>query len=148
MFSFTNIQDYQIALKNNQTTCLDAVTHYLSAIRQKAGLNAVIHVFEDEAIEKAKDLDAQRAAGKPLGKLHGVVCTIKDVILYKDHPVSAASNMLKGVIAPYHATAIEKLLQEDAIIIGSVNCDEFAMGSSNENSFYGPAKNEIDTTIV
>ncbi len=148
MFSFTNIQDYHFALKNNQTTCLDAVTHYLSAINEKSGLNAVIHVFEDEAIKKAKELDAQRAAGKPIGKLHGVVCTIKDVILYKDHLVSAASKILTGVIAPYNSTAVEKIIEEDAIIIGTVNCDEFAMGSSNENSFYGPVKNEIDTERV
>jgi aspartyl-tRNA(Asn)/glutamyl-tRNA(Gln) amidotransferase subunit A len=148
LFSFTNIQDYQFALKNNQTTCLDAVTHYLSAITQKSGLNAIIHIFEEEAIKKAKELDAERAAGKPMGKLHGVICTIKDVILYKDHPVSAASKMLKGVIAPYHATAIEKIIEEDVIIIGTVNCDEFAMGSSNENSFYGPVKNEIDVERV
>ncbi len=148
MFLFTNIQTYHSALRDNQASCVDAVSHYLSVIKDKKSLNAIVHLFEDEALQKAKELDTERSSGKPLGKLHGVVCTIKDVILYQDHPVSAASNMLQGVIAPYHATAIEKLLNEGAIIIGSVNCDEFAMGSSNENSFYGPVKNEIDTERV
>ncbi|MFN5335573.1 MAG: Asp-tRNA(Asn)/Glu-tRNA(Gln) amidotransferase subunit GatA [Bacteroidota bacterium] len=148
MFLFTNIQTYHSALRDDQTSCVDAVSHYLSVIKAKRSLNAIVHLFEDEALRKAKELDAKRASGKPMGKLHGVVCTIKDVILYKDHPVSAASRMLNGVIAPYEATAIEKLLLEDAIIIGTVNCDEFAMGSSNENSFYGPVKNEIDVERV
>jgi aspartyl-tRNA(Asn)/glutamyl-tRNA(Gln) amidotransferase subunit A len=148
LFSFTNIPDYHFALQNNQATCADAVAHYLSAIKNKASLNAFIHVFEEGALQRAKELDRKRAAGAPMGKLHGVVCSLKDVILYKDHPVSAASGMLKGLIAPYHATAVQKLLEEEAIIIGTVNCDEFAMGSSNENSVYGAVRNERDVSKV
>ena len=130
------------------TTCTEAVKRYLDKCHEKKELNAIVQLFEKEAIEQAAALDEKRAQGKPLGKLHGVVCTIKDVILYKDHPVSAASNMLENVIAPYHATAIQKLLEEEAIIIGSVSCDEFAMGSSNENACYGPVKNGLDTERV
>lgn len=148
MFSFTNIQSYHTALQLHQTTCVDAVRHFLSEIKNKLSLNAFVRVYEEEALVKAAELDQQRIAGKQIGKLHGVVISIKDVILHKDHPVSAASKMLTDVVAPYHATAIQKILEEGAIIIGAVNCDEFAMGSSNENSFYGPVKNAIDEESV
>ncbi|CAF5141917.1 unnamed protein product, partial [Rotaria sp. Silwood1] len=80
--------------------------------------------------------------------LHGVVVSIKDVICYKGHQVTAASKILENYTAVYNATAVEKLLQEGAIIIGRNNCDEFAMGSSSENSFYGIIKNGIDETRV
>ncbi|MCE2845244.1 MAG: Asp-tRNA(Asn)/Glu-tRNA(Gln) amidotransferase subunit GatA [Sediminibacterium sp.] len=83
-----------------------------------------------------------------MGKLHGVVIGIKDVLCYKDHQVSAASHILENYTAIYSATAIEKLLAEGAIIIGRQNCDEFAMGSSNENSAYGPVKNAMNTDLV
>ena len=83
-----------------------------------------------------------------VGKLHGVVVGIKDVLCYKDHKVSAASKILENYTAVYSATAIEKLLAEGAIIIGRQNCDEFAMGSSNENSAYGPVKNAMNTSLV
>ena len=76
--------------------------------------------------------------------MHGVIVTIKDVISYKDHKLSASSKMLKEFISIYDSTAVKKLLEEDAIIIGSCNCDEFAMGNTNENSFYGRVKNALD----
>ena len=85
---------------------------------------------------------------RPCGKLHGVVIAIKDVICYKDHKISAASTMLKNFISIYNSTAVEKLLEEDAIIIGNCNCDEFAMGSTNENSVYGRVKNALDENKV
>ena len=80
--------------------------------------------------------------------MHGVVIGIKDVICYKDHPVSAGSKILEGFHSLYHATSIERLLGEGAIIIGHLNCDEFAMGSSNENSVYGRVKNALDAEKV
>ncbi len=83
-----------------------------------------------------------------MGRLHGVVVSIKDVICYKDHPVSAASNILKDFVSLYNATAVERMLAEEAIIIGHTNCDEFAMGSSNENSAYGPVRNALDESRV
>ncbi len=135
-------------MKTNAVTCTEIVQHYISQCKQHQDLNAIIHLFEKESIDKAADLDKKRSQGLKTGKLHGVIITIKDVILYKDHPVSASSRILKDLIAPYHATAIQKLLDEEAIIIGSVGCDEFAMGSSNENSFYGPVKNASDKERV
>ncbi|WP_252408447.1 amidase, partial [Escherichia coli] len=93
-------------------------------------------------------LDAQCDTGSILQPLHGVVVGLKDVLCYKGHKVSAASHILEGFTSIYHATAVEKLLQAGAIIIGRQNCDEFAMGSSNENSAFGVVKNALDTTRV
>ena len=148
MFEHTSIDQYQLALAQGKTSCTDAVRHYLSKIEKAKHLNAFVHVFADEALQKAADLDEKRKAGKPPGKLHGVVIAIKDVICYKDHPLSAASGILKDFTSIYSATAIEKLLQEEAIIIGTCNCDEFAMGSTNENSVYGNVLNAMDETRV
>jgi aspartyl-tRNA(Asn)/glutamyl-tRNA(Gln) amidotransferase subunit A len=133
---------------------LQAVEHYLGRIKDTRQLNAFIHVYAEEALEKARLLDAERKAGKPMRRLHGVIIGIKDVIAYKDHPLTASSFILRGnnndesFISIYSATAIERLIAEDAIIIGHLNCDEFAMGSSNENSVYGKALNARDETRV
>ena len=148
MFEYTSINQYQLALAQGKTSCVEAVRHYLSEIEKSKQLNAFVHVFADEAIQKAAILDEKRKAGNAIGKLHGVIIAIKDVICYKDHPLTAASGILKNFISLYSATAIEKLLQEEAIIIGVCNCDEFAMGSTNENSVYGNVLNAIDETRV
>ena len=148
MFEYTSINQYQLALAQGNTTCVEAVRYYLSQIEKSKQLNAFVHVFAGEAIQKASTLDEKRRSGKPIGRLHGVVIAIKDVISYKDHPLTAASAILKDFISLYSATAIEKLVQEEAIIIGVCNCDEFAMGSTNENSVYGKVLNAIDETRV
>jgi aspartyl-tRNA(Asn)/glutamyl-tRNA(Gln) amidotransferase subunit A len=124
------------------------VDFYLEQIKKQAHLNCFLEVFEEEAKLRAIELDAQLAAGKSLGKLHGVVVGIKDVLCYDGHKVSAASKILENYTAVYSATAVQKLLDEGAIIIGRQNCDEFAMGSSNENSAYGPVKNALDNNRV
>lgn len=148
MFTFESITQYHADLLNGATTCVAAVQHYLHHIDSNRHLNAYLHVFDQEALQRAATLDAQRAAGKPLGKLHGVVIAIKDVICYKDHPVSAASRILQNFTSVYSATAVERLLAEEAIIIGNTNCDEFAMGSTNENSAHGKVLNARDETRV
>ena len=148
MFGYTSINQYQLALSQDKSSCVEAVRHYLSEIEKSKHLNAFVHVFADEAIQKASALDKKRKTGNPIGKLHGVVIAIKDVICYKDHPLTAASGILKNFTSLYSATAIEKLLQEEAIIIGVCNCDEFAMGSTNENSVYGKVLNAMDETRV
>jgi aspartyl-tRNA(Asn)/glutamyl-tRNA(Gln) amidotransferase subunit A len=148
LFSFTTIRDYHQKLLNGQTTCVEAVLHYIEQIKQKQHLSAWLEIFEEEAIARAKALDAVPKDGSLTGKLHGVVVGLKDVICYKDHKVSAASKILKNFTSLFNATATQRLLDEGAIIIGRQNCDEFAMGSSNENSAYGPVKNAIDETRV
>ncbi len=148
MFSFQNISFYQQQLFQGKASCVEAVEFYLDKIKNNKSLNAFVEVYDEESILRAKLLDEKRNSGKSCGKLHGVVVVLKDVICYKDHKISAASKMLKNFISIYNSTAVEKLLEEDAIIIGNCNCDEFAMGSTNENSVYGSVKNALDETKV
>ena len=148
MFDYTSIEQYHSQLLEGKTTCLQAVEYFLEKIKATSHLNAFVEVYIDEAIRKAKELDAKRKAGDTIGKLHGVVVALKDVICHKDHKISASSNILKNFTSIYSSTAVEKLLNEDAIIIGSCNCDEFAMGSTNENSAYGNVLNAADESRV
>lgn len=148
MFLFSSIEQYHAQLQEGNVTCLQAVEHYLQQIYATKHLNAFIEIYAEEALQKAAELDEKRKEGHLIGKLHGVVIGLKDVICYKDHKVSASSAILKNFTSVYSATAVEKLLAEDAIIIGNLNCDEFAMGSTNENSAYGKVLNAIDETRV
>ena len=148
MFQFETIKNYHNDLRSGKTNCLTAVEHYLKKIEGAKRLNAFVEVFSEESIFKAKQLDKDRKEGQPLEPLHGVVIAIKDVICYKGHQVSAASNILKGFTSLYSSTAVKKLLQAGAIIIGRCNCDEFAMGSTNENSCYGKVLNALDEARV
>jgi aspartyl-tRNA(Asn)/glutamyl-tRNA(Gln) amidotransferase subunit A len=127
---------------------VEAVHSYLEQIDSNKHLNAFVEVFAEDAVACARRLDEQRAQQGIQGKLHGVVVGIKDVISYKGHTLTAASHILEGFKAIYNATAVEHLLAEGAIIIGRQNCDEFAMGSSNENSAYGPVLNALDNSRV
>jgi aspartyl-tRNA(Asn)/glutamyl-tRNA(Gln) amidotransferase subunit A len=148
LFSYKSIHSYHTSLLKGETTCVDAVQHYLKKISASAHLNAWLEVFADEALEKAQQLDLTREAGEPLRRLHGVVIGLKDVICYKDHKLSASSKILENFTSLYNATVTTKILDEGAIIIGRQNCDEFAMGSSNENSAYGSVKNAVDEERV
>lgn len=148
MFLFKNITEYQAALLAGQQTCAQAVQYYLDQIAEHQDLNAYLEVYAEEAMQRAKELDSKASSKQLVGKLHGVVVGIKDVLCYKDHKVTASSKILENYTAVYSATAIENLLAEGAIIIGRQNCDEFAMGSSNENSAYGPVKNALNTSLV
>jgi aspartyl-tRNA(Asn)/glutamyl-tRNA(Gln) amidotransferase subunit A len=119
----------------------------LAAARQRADLNAFLELFDESALKQAAAVDARVKAGNS-GPLAGLVLSIKDNICYKDHKVSASSRILEGFTSLYSATVVERLLAADAVIIGRTNCDEFAMGSSNENSAYGPVKNPVNTRMV
>ncbi len=148
MYQHQSIQQFHQEIEEGTIECFSVVEHYLSRISSAARLNAFVEVFETEALERAAELDAKKKSGHPVGKLFGVVIGIKDVICYKGHHVTAASKILKGFTSLYSATAVERLLEEDAIIIGSLNCDEFAMGSSNEHSSYGKVLNGLDENRV
>lgn len=126
----------------------DLVRYYLNRIEKYRHLNAFLEVWGEEALEKAAELDEKKRSGLPLGCLAGMVIALKDNIVYKDHAVSASSRILEGFTSVYSATAVQRLLDEDALFIGRTNCDEFAMGSSNEHSAYGPVKNPLDETRV
>ncbi len=140
MKNYCSYKDLYVALKSNKTSCVQQTTLYLKKIKKQKNLNAFIEVFEKTALETSKKVDEKIKKGTQ-GKLAGMVVAIKDNICYKGHKISASSKILEGFESIYSATVIEKLLKEDAIIIGRLNCDEFAMGSANENSIYGPALN-------
>ncbi|MBS1946785.1 MAG: Asp-tRNA(Asn)/Glu-tRNA(Gln) amidotransferase subunit GatA [Bacteroidetes bacterium] len=148
MFTYSSISNYHSFLAENPDGCSIAVSHFLAKIKEKESLNAFLEVYAEEAIAKAKWLDDKRKTGKPLGKLHGVVIALKDVIAYTGHQLSASSKILENFRSIYNASAVEKLLEEEAIIIGRNNCDEFAMGSTNENSAFGNVLNAADQTRV
>jgi aspartyl-tRNA(Asn)/glutamyl-tRNA(Gln) amidotransferase subunit A len=148
VFDYASIADYHHQLTAGKTSCVETVRHYLQSIREKSRLNAFLEVFEEEALSRAEQLDKQRLADEKLKALHGVVIGIKDVLCYKDHRLTAASLMLKDFVSIYSATAIQRLTDEDAIIIGRLNCDEFAMGSTNEHSAYGKVLNALDESRV
>ena len=126
-------------------TCVDRVRTYLDAINRHAELNSFISVFADEALDRARRIDDKIQAGSA-GHLAGMILGLKDVLAYAGHPLTAASRILDTYHSPFNATAVQRLLDEDAIIIGRQNCDEFGMGSSTENSFYGPTRNPHDAT--
>lgn len=142
------IHQLQSDLSQGNTTCVKAVHTFLKRIEDTKHLNAYLEVFSEEAIERSAALDKKRNDGQPLGKLHGVVVAIKDNICFKNHRVSAGSAILENFTSVYNATVVDRLLAEDAIIIGRTNCDEFAMGSSNENSAYGKVLNALDNERV
>lgn len=136
---YRTIKEIKEALLSG-ATALSITQNYLAKIGENAHLNAFLEVFEESAIAQAKIVDEKIQNGTA-GKLAGVVIGIKDNICYKNHRVSASSKILEGFESLYTATALQRLIDEDAIIIGRLNCDEFAMGSSNENSAFGSVEN-------
>ena len=147
MKTYATFREIQNDLQHGTLSCQDLVRHHLNNIKKKSHLNAFLSVYEDEALSRAAAVDKKIKEGKA-GKLAGLVVGLKDVLAYKDHPLQASSKVLDGFISQFNGTAVQRLLDEDAIIIGRQNCDEFAMGSSNENSAFGPALNDADNTRV
>jgi len=123
---------------------VDLVKNFLNAIDQSKDLNIYVEVYTDEIKQQAKLIDQKISDGSPLGSLFGCVISVKDNIVQRGKQTTAASKILEGYTSPFTATALQKLLDEDALVIGRTNCDEFGMGSSNENSVYGPTKNGYD----
>lgn len=128
-------------------TVQDLTRAALEAAQAQQHLNAFLELFPDSAMEHARGVDERLRKGQA-GPLAGMIIGLKDNICYKDHRVSAASRMLEGYVSPYSATAVERLLAADAVVLGRTNCDEFAMGSSNENSAFGPVHNPHDPKRV
>lgn len=126
----------------------DRVQRFLEAIEAHRNLNCYVEVFEQSALTRAAELDDALEEGRQPGRLTGMVIAIKDNILYKDHLCTASSKILQGFRAPYSATALQRLLDEGVVVIGRTSCDEFAMGSSNETSYYGPVRNPLDPECV
>ncbi|MEN7548934.1 Asp-tRNA(Asn)/Glu-tRNA(Gln) amidotransferase subunit GatA [Rapidithrix thailandica] len=144
---YSSFQKTQAAVLNGELSCREVVEYFLRNIEQKKHLNIFLEVYQQEALERAEAID-QKIADGTQGRLAGMVLGIKDVLCYQGHPLQAASQILNGFEAQFTATAVQRLLDEDVIIIGRQNCDEFAMGSSNENSSFGPTLNPVDETKV
>lgn len=143
---YNNFAEVKQAIASGSSV-LDIVNTYLSEIERQKELNAFLEVFEDTVCEQAKRVDEKIKSGTQ-GRLAGMVIGLKDNICFKGHKVSASSKILEGFESLYSATVVERLLMEDAVIIGRLNCDEFAMGSSNENSAFGSVKNVVNTSCV
>ena len=147
MKEYPTLTEIQNDLRGGGLTCVQLVNHYLERIESNAHLNAFVDVYSEEALRFAADIDIKIQNGTA-GKLAGLIIGLKDVLAHKGHGVQAGSQILNTYHSPYTATAVQRLLNEDAIVIGRQNCDEFAMGSSNENSSFGPVLNAADITKV
>ncbi|NRT34640.1 aspartyl-tRNA(Asn)/glutamyl-tRNA(Gln) amidotransferase subunit A [Clostridium beijerinckii] len=144
-----NIKEMVEKIKSGELTSEALVQSYIEEITKNEGtINAFLTLTCDEALAKAKEIDAKIKAGESLGRLAGIPIAIKDNICTEGVNTTCASKMLEDFIPPYDATVIKKLLAEDAIIIGKTNMDEFAMGSSNENSAFKKTLNPRDITRV
>jgi aspartyl-tRNA(Asn)/glutamyl-tRNA(Gln) amidotransferase subunit A len=149
MPKYSTLKAVQTDLREGKTTCLQLVDHYLQQIEKSEALNIYVEIFEDEAMHRARELDKKyRKNPDSIGRLFGAVVSLKDVICYADHEVTAGSQILKGFRSVFSATAVERILAEDAIIIGRTNCDQFAMGSDNTNTIYGAVRNAADSERV
>jgi aspartyl-tRNA(Asn)/glutamyl-tRNA(Gln) amidotransferase subunit A len=146
-FEFNDLKSVRSSLLSKEFSAVDLCSYYLEKAKSEDKYNAFLEVFEDSSMLLAQNLDEQIAAGKA-GKLAGAIIGIKDNICYSQHRVGAASQILAGFESVYTATSVQRLIDEGAIIIGRLNCDEFAMGSSNENSPYGGVKNPINLDLV
>jgi aspartyl-tRNA(Asn)/glutamyl-tRNA(Gln) amidotransferase subunit A len=145
--NFSSLSEIQASLSEGSVSCKSLVSYYLDRIENHKDLNIYLEVFSEEAQTQAQKVDLKLQQGTA-GRLAGMVIALKDNICYKGHRVSASSKILEGFESLYSATVVERLLAEDAIIIGRLNCDEFAMGSSNENSAYGAVKNPHNSSKV
>ncbi|MCH7408322.1 Asp-tRNA(Asn)/Glu-tRNA(Gln) amidotransferase subunit GatA [Belliella sp. DSM 111904] len=147
MEKFLSFDEIKRSLETKETDCKAIVTYYLKNIETKAHLNAFVEVYTDYALAQAEKVNEKLANGKA-GKLAGMVIGIKDVLCLRGQEVNASSKILGGFESQFTATAVQRLIDEDAIIIGRLNCDEFGMGSSNENSAHGKVLNAADETRV
>ena len=146
--NYLSLDEVRADLLEGKLRLHDLTQHYLSKIEElNPSLNAFLEVYSEEALDRAASID-QKIQESRVGKLAGLVIGLKDNICYASHKVSASSKILEGFESLFSSTATERLLAEDAIIIGRLNCDEFAMGSSNENSAYGPVKNPLNQSKV
>lgn len=132
--------EYRERLFAGEWNLSEVVDTFLERIKSYKHLNVFLDVYEEEARQKAKEISEKIKNGNA-GRLAGMVIGLKDILAYKDHGLQCGSKILDGFQSQFTATAVQRLLNEDAIIIGRQNCDEFGMGSSNENSAFGPTLN-------
>jgi aspartyl-tRNA(Asn)/glutamyl-tRNA(Gln) amidotransferase subunit A len=146
---FQTVSELSAGLERRELSAVELMQTFLA--RTKA-VEPRVHAFntfnEADALAQAAASDARRAAGQSRGPLDGIPIGLKDVIAVRDQPLTASSKILQNFVSPYDATVTRKLKDAGAVLFGRLNCDEFAMGSSNENSSFGPCANPWDTTRV
>ncbi|MBX3102896.1 MAG: Asp-tRNA(Asn)/Glu-tRNA(Gln) amidotransferase subunit GatA [Bacteroidetes bacterium] len=142
--SYRDYPQFRQALLAGTTTCVQAVAQFLAQIEARKALNAYVQVHADAALAAAREEDTRIQAGQAR-PLSGLVLAVKDNIALEASPLTASSHILAGYRSPYTATALQRLTDAGAIVIGITGCDEFAMGSSNETSVYGPVQNPYGT---
>jgi aspartyl-tRNA(Asn)/glutamyl-tRNA(Gln) amidotransferase subunit A len=145
--AFTSLGEVQATLRSGAINCTQLVDYCLENIQKHTHLNAFLEVYDQEARTRASEIDQKIKQGTA-GKLAGLVVGLKDVLCHQHHPAQAGSRILEGFKSQFSATAVQRLIAEDAIIIGRQNCDEFGMGSTNENSAYGAVSNGLDPSRV
>jgi len=146
LYKYKNHSEKLDLIRSGKLSLGENLNYFLSRIESERHLNSFNFVFK-ESIQKAEIIEKKIKDGKE-GRLAGMVIAVKDVLALKDKPLTCSSNILKNFESIYTASAVQKLIDEDAIIIGKTNCDEFAMGSSNENSAFGPVLNPHDNLRV
>ena len=144
----SSYEDLRLRLFSKEITCEEVVRFYLERIDRHKDDNIYITVFHEQALERARSLDRKLREGGSPGKLFGLPMAIKDNIAMKGGRLTCASKILENYESVYDATAILRLEQEDAVFLGKTNMDEFAMGSSNENSAFGNVPNPFDKNRV
>ena len=143
------LAELRAGIATGRTKAIDLAASYYERIEKKnPRLNAYLWLTKERALVQAARVDDAAAKGDPLGVLAGIPVGIKDVLVMKGAPATAGSKILQGYRPPYDATAVAKLEAAGAVLLGKLNCDEFAMGSSTENSAYGPVRNPVDTERV
>ncbi|MBS1804976.1 MAG: Asp-tRNA(Asn)/Glu-tRNA(Gln) amidotransferase subunit GatA [Acidobacteria bacterium] len=144
--TFSELQE---GIRSRRVKAADiARTYYERIERTNEQLNIYLSLTKDRALEQAARIDDAASKGDPLGPLSGIPVGVKDVLVVRGAPSTAGSKILKGYQPPYDATAVARLEAAGAVLLGKLNCDEFAMGSSNENSAYGPVRNPVDPERV
>src|SRR5438105_9455660 len=143
------VDSHRTAIAEKKSSAREMVEEFYKKIKADDGeIHAYLTLCEERALRQAQWVDDLVAKGAPLPPLAGVPIAIKDVMVTKGVRSTAGSKVLQNFIPPYDCTAVERLEAAGAIILGKTNCDEFAMGSSNENSAYGPARNPRDQSRV
>src|SRR6202161_65836 len=140
----SSIAEVQVAVRSQKPSATQLAKLCFQEIEARnPAINAYLAVSPERALRAAAVIDQLAAQGSPLPPLAGVPIGIKDVLVMKGSPATAGSRILEGYAPPYDATVVKRLEAAGAVLLGKLNCDEFAMGSSTENSGYGPVRNPV-----